>query len=143
MTTGDDWARRQRALVTAHGSRAAGVERRPAKIRWWTAATGARRVDLAGALARLWSGRGSGTEPVFVALYEVADPIGTRPFLVVRVAPDSFAEAAGRAVVTLVGGAAPDGTLLIETRLGPVVPVEPPAAPGDAAPTWSEVDAGP
>lgn len=143
MTSGADWVREQRALMAAHGSRAAGVERRRVKIRWWTASTGARRVDLAGALSRLWSGRGSDTEPVFVALYQVADAIGTRPFLVVRVAPGSFAEAAGRAVVTLVGGAEPEGALLIETRLGPVVPVEPPAAPGGAAPTWSEVDAGP
>jgi len=96
-----------------------------------------------GAVSHLWTGRRrrAAENPVFVALYEAADPVGSRPFLVVRAQPGDFADPAGRATATLVGAAEPDGLLLIETRRAVVAPAEPPGLPGDAAPPWSEVDA--
>ena len=137
----DGWVTEQRALMAGYESRTVGAERRRVKIQWWTAAGKARRVDVVGTVSQLWSGRHAGADPVLVAVYEAADPVGAPPFLVVRVAPDSFVDASGRAVATLVGRAEPGGALLIETRHGPVRPVEPPAAAGDDAPPWSEVDA--
>jgi hypothetical protein len=112
------------------------------KIHWWTAAGRARRVDLMGTLSQLWSGRQADADPVLVAVYEATDPVGAPPFLVVRAAPGSFADASGRALATIVGRAEPGGALLVETRHGAVLPIAPPAAPDDDAPPWSEIDAG-
>ena len=137
-----DWVVGQRDLVLAYESRTVGLERLRVKILWWTAAA-ARRVDVMGTVSQLWSGRAADSDPVSIAVYEAADPVGTPPFLVVRVAPGSFVEARGRGIATLVGHAEPGGALLVETRHGPVVPVEPPSPPGADAPPWSEVDPAP
>ena len=137
----DEWVTEQRDLMEGYEARTIGAERRPVKIQWWTAAGKTRRVDLMGTVSQLWSGRHAGADPVLVAVYEAAAPVGAPPFLVVRVARDSFVDASGRAVATIVGHAEPGGALLIETRHGPVHPAEPPAAAGDDAPPWSEVDA--
>lgn len=137
----DEWVTEQRDLMEGYEARTVGAERRRVKIQWWTAAGKTRRVDLMGTVSQLWSGRHAGADPVLVAVYEAADPVGAPPFLVVRVAPQSFVDASGRAVATVVGHAEPGGALLIETRHGPVHPVEPPAAAGDDAPPWSEIDA--
>jgi hypothetical protein len=139
---GGDWATAQRDLSQAYLTRTAAAERHPVKILWWTAA-GTGRPDVMGLVSRLWVGRR--TRPVesqvFVALYEAADPVGTRPFLVIRARPDSFTTAHGRAIATVVGRAEPEGALVIETRRGPVLPAESPGLPGDDAPPGSEVDA--
>ena len=138
----DDWIVRERDLLGAYDSHAVGIERRRVKILWWTVAAGSRRVDVMGAVSQLWRGRTSDTDPVFVALYDAADAVGTPPFLVIRAAPGGLTGSRGRAVATVVGQAEPDGALVVETRHGPVVPVEPPSSPGDGAPPWSEVDTG-
>lgn len=136
------WVDEQRALHEAYLGRRPGVERHLVKILWWTVAAD-RRPDMMGVLSRLWSGRSlaSADEQTFVALYDPADPVGARPFLVARVAPGSFPEAGGRGVATAVGTPTAGGALVIETRRGAVLPAEPPGLPGDDAPAWSEVDA--
>lgn len=137
-----DWAGEQMALYEDYVDRRAGAERRRVKILWWRAAVD-HRPDVVGVLSRLWSaGRTrADDDPLFVALYDATDPVGARPFLVVRVRPDSLAGRHGRAIATAVGRAEPGGALVIETRRGLVVPAEPPGLPGDDAPAWSEVDA--
>jgi hypothetical protein len=136
-----DWVDQQRALYEGYVSRRVGAERRPVKILWWTVAPG-HGPDVMGLVSSMWKGRRTraAEEQVFVALFDAVDPVGARPFLVVRVGPDSFAEASGRATATAVGRAEPDGALLLETRLGPLAPAEAPGLPGDDAPSWSEVD---
>ncbi len=146
MTAGPDaataWADEQRSFYEGYVTRRVGAERRRVKILWWTVVPGG-GPDAMGLVSRLWSGRR--TRPaegqVFVAVYDAADPVGARPFLVVRARPDSFAEAHGRATATAVGCAEPGGALVIETRRGTVAPAEAPGLPGDHAPGWSEVDA--
>jgi hypothetical protein len=138
----DAWAVEQRDLVEGYESRTVGAARRRVKIQWWTAGGKARRVDLMGTVSQLWSGRQAGGDPVMVAVYEAADPVGAPPFLIVRAAPGSFVDASGRALATIVGQAEPGCALLIETRHGAIVPVESPSAAGDDAPPWAEVDGG-
>jgi hypothetical protein len=135
-----DWASAQHAVTAAHQARS-GTARRPVKVQWWTA-TATRGPDVTGVVTRLWSGRRSRarTGETFVALYEAADPVGAPPFLVVRAGPGDLASPSGRAVATVHGDAVPGGALVIETRDGTVVPVEPPAEAGDQAPGWTEVD---
>lgn len=132
----------QHTLTAAYLARS-GTARRRVKVRWWTATT--RGPDVAGAVTRLWSGRRSlrRTGTTFVALYEAADPAGTPPFLVVRAAPGDLDAPRGRAVATVHGEAVPGGALVVETRAGTVVPVEPPAEPAEEAPPWTEVDPTP
>jgi hypothetical protein len=138
----DVWVGEQIALVRDHERRADRAPRRRVKIRWWTEGPRARRrAHVTAALSRLWSARPLDAGAVFVALYEATDPVGTPPFLVLRVGPDEFAESQGRAIVTAVGEAVPGGALVLETRQGTVIPAEPPATPGDGVPAWSEVDA--
>jgi hypothetical protein len=138
-----DWAAEQRAFYEGYVARRGGAERRPVKIRWWTARAG-RGADVMGVVARLWSGKRArqGDEQVFVALYEASDPVGARPFLVVPAADRTFTEASGRAMATVVGRAEPRGALVVETRQGEVLPALPPGEPGDDAPSWSEVGTG-
>jgi hypothetical protein len=136
------WVDEQRALYEAWLSRGAGVQRRRVKILWWTSAAGQGR-DVLGLISRLWAGRRTrpAEEKLYVALYDPADAVGARPFLVVRAWPDSLTEARGRAIATAVGRAEPGGAVVIETSRGPVVPAEAPGLPGDDAPSWTEVDA--
>lgn len=138
-----EWAAEQRSFYEGYLARRGGAERRPVKIRWWTARAG-RRADVLGVVARLWTGKrfGQGEEQVLVAVYEAADPVGARPFLVVPARDRTFAEASGRATATVVGRAEPGGALVIETRRGQVLPALPPGAPGDDAPSWTEVGTG-
>jgi len=138
-----DWASEQLAFYEDYLARRGGAERRPVKIRWWTARAG-RKADVMGVVARLWTGKRfrQGEEQVFVAVYEAADPVGARPFLVVPARDRTFAEASGRATATVVGRAEPGGALVIETRQGEVLPALPPGAPGDDAPSWTEVGTG-
>lgn len=138
-----DWAAEQRAVYEDYLAHRGGAERRPVKIRWWTARAG-RSADVMGVLARLWSGKRARQdgEQVFVALYEASDPVGGRPFLVVPAADRTFTEASGRATATVVGRPEPGGALVIETRQGEVLPAQPPGEPGADAPSWSEVGAG-
>jgi hypothetical protein len=138
---GRAWRDEQRAFVEAYAGRRVGAERRPVKILWWTDAP-AQGPDVLGVVARLWTGRRArpAQEQTFVALFDATDPVGARPFLVVRTGPDTFGQPSGRSTGTAVGAAEPDGVLLIETRRGQVIPAEPPGLPGDAAPAWSEVD---
>jgi len=138
----DEWVTQQRDLVEGYESRTVGAERRPVKIQWWTAGGKARRVDLMGTVSQLWSGRQVGGDPVLVAVYEAADPVGTAPFLVVKAAPGALVDASGRAVATIVGRAEPGGALLVETRHGAILPIEPPSPADDDAPPWAEVDTG-
>ncbi len=135
------WRDEQSAFVEAYASRRVGAERRPVKILWWTDVP-AQGPDVLGVVARLWTGRRTrpAQEQTYVALFDAADPVGARPFLVLRTNADTFGQPRGRATGTAIGAVEPDGVLLIETRRGPVVPVEPPGLPGDAAPAWSEVD---
>lgn len=134
------WAAAQSAFTAAFLARA-GAPRRRVKVRWWSEAT-TRGPDVTGAVARLLSARRSHTRGrvVFVAVYEPDAPVGAPPFLVVRAGDDDLASPSGRATATVHGDAAPGGALVVETRVGTVVPAEPPAEPGDAAPTWTEVD---
>lgn len=136
-----DWRDEQRAFAEAHAARRVGAERRPVKILWWTDAP-AQGPDVLGVVARLWTGRRTrpAQEQTFVALFHATDPVGARAFLVVRTSPDTFGQPSGRSTGTAIGAAEPGGVLVIETRRGQVVPAEPPALPGDAAPAWSEVD---
>jgi hypothetical protein len=141
MTTAG-WARRQIELMRAHESRTAGAARRRVKMCWWRAVSRhQRRADLLAPVTRLWSGRAADPGPTFVALYEATDPVGTPPFLVFRAEPDRLPGAYGRAVVTVVGEGVPGGTLVVESRHGTIVPLEPPAEPGEDAPPWTEIDA--
>lgn len=146
MTAGQDadtaWADEQRSFYESYVTRRVGADRRRVKVQWWTVLPG-HGPDVMGLVSRLWSGRRTRTAEgqVFVAVYDAADPVGARPFLVVRAGPDSFAETRGRATATVVGRAEPGGALVIETRRGPIAPAEPPGLPGDDAPAWSEVDA--
>ena len=141
--TGGEWSDAQDAFTAAHLGRA-GSERRRVKVRWWSAPT-SRGPDVTGMVARLWSGRGTrpGDDLVFVALYEPSDPVGARPFLVLRARPGDVVTPSGRATATVHGTAAPGGFLVVETRAGTIVPAEPPGEPGDDAPPWTEVDAAP
>ncbi len=139
----DGWVAEQRALVAGYESRTVGAERRRVKIQWWTPMGTTRRVDLMGTVSQLWSGRHAGADPVLVAVYEAADPVGTLPFLVVRAAPGVLVDASGRSLATVVGRAEPGGALLVETRHGAVLPLEPPSAAGSDAPPWTEVDPDP
>ena len=136
-----DWRVEQVGFADAYAARRVGAERRPVKILWWTDVP-AQGPDVLGVVARLWTGRRTrpAQELTFVALFDATDPVGARPFLVVRTTPDTFGEPSGRATGTAVGATEPGGVLVIETRRGQVVPVEPPGLPGDAAPAWSEVD---
>jgi hypothetical protein len=140
------WAQEEVELVLAHEQRRARAERRRVKILWWTPASlHPRRTTLTGSLAQLWSGRRAleAQGPVCVGVYEATDPVGAPPLVVLRVRPGDVPQARGRALATVVGEARPGGVLVLETRHGTVVPVEPPAEPGDDAPPWSEVDADP
>jgi hypothetical protein len=140
--TSAGWARRQIELLRAHESRTTGAARRRVKLCWWRdVSRPQRRADLLAPVARLWSGRALDPGPTVVALYEATDPVGTPPFLVFRAEPDRLPGASGRAVVTVVGEAVPGGTLVVESRHGTIVPLEPPAEPGEDAPVWSEIDA--
>ena len=143
MTDDGDWAGQQLAFTAAHLARE-GAERRRVKVRWWSAPT-SRRPDVTGMVARLWSARRTrpGDDLVFVALYEVDDPVGARPFLVVRAHAGDLAAPSGRATATVHGAAVPGGALVVEARAGTIVPAEPPAEPGADAPSWTEVDADP
>jgi hypothetical protein len=134
------WASAQHAVTAAHQARS-GTARRRVKVQWWTAAA-ARGPDVTGVVTRLWSGRRSRarTGETFVALYEPEDPVGAPPFLVVRAGPGDLASSSGRALATVHGEPVPGGALVIETRAGTVVPVEPPSEAGDRAPGWTEVD---
>jgi hypothetical protein len=138
----EEWATQQRDLVEGYESRTVGAERRRVKIQWWTATGKTRRVDLMGSLSQLWSARHAGGDPVLVAVYDATDPIGAPPFLVVKAAPDSFVDASGRALATIVGRPEPGGALLVETRHGAILPTEPLSPAGDDAPPWAEVDTG-
>jgi hypothetical protein len=140
------WVYEEIDLVEAHEQRRARAERRRVKILWWTAPPlHPRRTTLAGSLAQLWSGKRAldGQGPVSVGVYEATDPVGAPPLVVLRVRPGDVPQARGRGLATVVGEARPGGVLVLETRHGTVVPVEPPAEPGDDAPPWSEVDPDP
>jgi hypothetical protein len=138
----DGWVRKQIAFLQAHEMRTAGAERRRVKLRWWTPPTRTRRpAQLMAPLSQLWSGRPVDPGTTFVALYEAADPVGTPPFLVFRAESERLPGASGRAVATVVGDTVPGGVLVVETRHGTVVPMEPPSGPADDAPAWSETDA--
>jgi hypothetical protein len=135
------WARREFELLQAHEQRTLAAERRRVKLIWWTVPPrGRRRADMLAPLARLWSGRPTDPGPTYVALYEAADPVGTRPFLVFRAEPGALPDTTGRAVATLVGEAVAGGTLLVELHRHVVSPLEPPVEPDEDAPPWSEVD---
>ena len=151
MTTGrpyarpvDDerrWRAEQAAFAAEHLGWHGAAPRRPVKVMWWSVAAG-RGPDVTGLISRLWSGRSRrpGEEQVFVALFAADDPVGSRPFLVLRAQPGGVTSARGRGVATVHGEAEPGGVLVVESRAGTIVPAEPPATPGDDAPSWTEVD---
>jgi hypothetical protein len=135
------WRAEQAAFTADHLGRQAGGPRRRVKVVWWSASL-ARGPDVSGLLARLWSGRDRrpGADQVFVALFEPEDPVGARPFLVLRARDGGLGATRGRALATVHGQAEPGGVLVVETRAGTIVPAEPPAEPGDDAPSWTETD---
>ena len=143
MTEPDDWPAAQDACTAAYLARR-GSPRRRVKVRWWTEAT-RRGPDVTGVVGVLWSGRRTrpGGPALFVAVYEPDVPVGAQPFLVVRARDADLAAPSGRGLATVHGDAAPGGALVIEMRAGTVVPAEPPAAPGEGAPAWTEVDPPP
>lgn len=139
MTDPDAWPAAQHAFTAAHLARA-GAPRRRVKVLWWSEAT-SRGPDVGGLVSRLWSGpRPRQDRVVFVAMFEPDAPVGTPPFLVVRAGDSDLVAPSGRATATVHGDAVPGGALVIEARVGTVVPVEPPAEPGEGAPPWTEVD---
>src|SRR5690606_34749563 len=91
------WRDEQRAFAEAYAARRVGAERRPVKLLWWTDAP-AQAPDVLGVVARLWTGRRTrpALEVTFVALFDATDPVGARPFLVVRTSPDTFGQPSGR-----------------------------------------------
>jgi hypothetical protein len=142
VTDRDDWSAAQNACTAAYLGRE-GTPRRRVKVRWWTETT--RGPDVTGMVALLWTGRRRrpGGPAVFVAVYEPHAPVGAQPFLVVRAREPDLATPGGRGLATVHGDAVPGGALVIESRAGTVVPAEPPAAPGEGAPAWTEVDPAP
>jgi hypothetical protein len=137
------WRADQAAFTGDHLARRAGGSRRRVKVMWWSvSASRARGPDVTGLLAQLWSGRGRrpGADQVFVALFEPDDPVGARPFLVLRARDGGLGAPRGRALATVHGQAEPGGVLVVETRAGTIVPAEPPGEPGDDAPSWTETD---
>jgi len=137
------WWVEQAVFTDDHLARRTGAPRRRVKVAWWSAsASTARGPDVTGLLSRLWSGREHrpGADEVFVAMFEPDDPVGARPFLVLRARQGGLGPARGRALATVHGRAEPGGVLVVETHAGTIVPAEPPAAPGDEAPSWSETD---
>ncbi len=135
-----DWVVEQYRFEQAHLARRAGAERRRVKLRWWAAP--ARRTEVTDVVVRMLSPRLArrATGPVSVALYDAADAVGARPFLVMQVDAASLGDPRGRATGTLVGRAEPGGVLVVETSRGALTPLTPPALPDDEAPGWSEVD---
>jgi hypothetical protein len=136
------WLVEQSEFTADHLARRAGAERRRVKVLWWTASASVpRRPDVTGLLARLWSGgAGQGGQHLFVALFEPDDPVGARPFLVLRASPGEAGTPNGRGLAVVHGRAEPGGVLVVETPAGTIVPAEPPAPPGDRAPSWAETD---
>ena len=135
------WRSEQAAFAAEHLEWHASGPRRPVKVMWWSVSVG-RGPDVTGLISRLWSARSRrpGEEQVFVALFAPDDAVGTRPFLVLRAQPGGVSTARGRAVATVHGEPEAGGVLVVETRAGTIVPAEPPAAPGDDAPSWTETD---
>lgn len=75
-----------------------------------------------------------------MAVFEPEAPPGARPFLVLRAQPGGLTTAHGRALATVHGTAEPGAALVLEARGALVVPAEPPAAPDEDAPSWTETD---
>jgi hypothetical protein len=137
----EGWFAAQRALLRArleHGP----VARHRVKIQWWPAPAGGRGPDVVGWLARLFPARRSpGSGGYVVAVYEPDAPVGAAPLVLVRAGSASPPAERGRGVATALGDVEPAGALVIEARGWEAVPVEPPAAPGEGAPPWTETGA--
>lgn len=137
----EGWFAAQRELLRTrldHGP----VARRPVKIQWWPAPPAGRGPDVVGWLARLLPARRTpGGGGYVVAVYEPDAPVGAAPLLLVRAGSADPPVARGRGLATALGHVEPAGALVIEARGWEVVPVEPPEAPGEGAPPWTETGA--
>ena len=139
----EQWLDDQRAFAEAYVTGRAAGERRRVKYRWWTTRSG-RSGDVRGTLVGLlWSlvrGRRMSEDGVHVALFDLAAPVGERPFVMFDVPPKTFETASGRSLGVVVGDAAPGGAFVLETRSDSVFPLWVPEAPTESAPAWTEVE---
>ena len=139
----EQWLDDQRAFADAYLTGRAAGERRRVKYRWWTTRSG-RSGDVRGTLVGLlWSlvrGRRMSEDGVHVALFDLAAPVGERPFVMFDVPPKTFETASGRSLGVVVGDAAPGGAFVLETRSDSVFPLWVPEAPTESAPAWTEVE---
>ncbi len=143
MVNGEQWLDDQRAFAERYLTGRAAGERRRVKFRWWTTLPG-RSGDVRGTLVGLvWSvvrGRRMSGEGVHVALFELAAPVGARPFVTFDVPAETFETASGRSTGVVVGEASPGGAFALETRSDSVFPLWVPEVPSESAPDWTEVE---
>ena len=139
----EQWLDDQRAFAEAYLTGRVAGDRRRVKYRWWTIRSG-RSGDVRGTLiGLLWSlvrGRRMSGDGVHVALFDLAAPVGERPFVTFAVPPETFETASGRSLGVVVGDAAPGGAFVLETRSDSVFPLWVPVAPNESAPDWTEVE---
>lgn len=139
----EQWLDDQRAFAEAYLTGRVAGDRRRVKYRWWTTRSGRSgdvRSTLIGLLWSLVRGQRMSDDGVHVALFDLAAPVGERPFVTFDVPPETFETASGRSLGVVVGDAAPGGAFVLETRFDSVFPLWVPEAANESAPDWTEVE---